>query len=341
MKIFFLTQFYFDLYKPIYEELVRQGHDVYIEKDVCLPFDYNFSAGNKTVKSVRKVLRKLFHIETLYWKNKIHNNPAYNESYDVLICIDGVSFSPFLINHLKKYNPKLKATLYLWDSSKYYDFFRYNYCFDKVFTFDIDDANLVPNVKVLHSYWTPVKNATVTKYKIFMVGSDHDDRIDIVSKIYSQIKTANVPSFIKIVINKPQTNKQVIDYILSVSKKKKKKIIEWEKKSDLPFTTTECFKNEDIIKYISESECVLDTDMPIQTGATQRVIWALAQGKKIISTNTSLKRMPFYKAGQISFIDRRNPVLDMKFLNEKKVFPISDEISNLRIDKWIHQLIDF
>ena len=93
-------------------------------------------------------------------------------------------------------------------------------------------------------------------------------------------------------------------------------------------------------RIILESNCILDTDRECQTGTTPRVIWALALGKKIVSTNLNLKNMPFYNEEQIVFIDRNNPILDIDFVKSRKeVFTINDYILNLRIDNWINNFI--
>ena len=51
---------------------------------------------------------------------------------------------------------------------------------------------------------------------------------------------------------------------------------------------------EDVQKIMMDSECVLDTDRASQTGTTPRLIWALALGKKVITTNMNVKQMPLY-----------------------------------------------
>lgn len=70
---------------------------------------------------------------------------------------------------------------------------------------------------------------------------------------------------------------------------------------------------EETERIISESSCILDTDRESQTGTTPRVIWALASGKKILSTNKNLIKMPFYNEKQIHIIDRNTPIVDIDF----------------------------
>lgn len=335
MKIFFLTQFYFDLYKPILKEMERQGHEVYVEEDIRLRCDPNNPNISQSKRLLCRFVRKIFKIETNYWKKKISSSTKYYESYDILLCINGTSFAPYLYNHLKRINKNIKSVLYLWDTLKLYDFLRYQDCFDKVYTFDIDDANKMPGVELMHSYWFPTEKQIV-KYKLFIIGSDHDDRIDIISKVYEQTERSSLPSFLRVFIYRPQPPYLNIGHRKTVFLDK---LNSWETKRVLPFTCEEKVPLDSVVKYIDESECILDTDMPVQSGVTQRVIWALARGKKIISTNTNLKKYSFYNPMQIKIIDRKAPVIDIEFLKEPKSFLITDEILNLRIDKWINKLL--
>lgn len=341
MKIFFLTQYCVELYKPVYEELKNQGHEVFLVKDISLPFDYNHRRIGFVKRIILKLIRFLWQTEKGYWKQKIQETPeSYNKYYDLFFCIDGTSFHPYLLHHLKKYNPQIKASLYLWDSNKFYNYFRYNYLYDRVMTFDMDDAENNEGVELLPSFWfeTPKRSE---KYSLSIVGSDHDDRLSIVDKVYKQLVDAKLESSLRIVIFPPKELPDIRRFLQYYKKAYQKKCEVFERKKTLPYTTTEPQPMAEVIRIIDESECVLDTDMPIQVGATERVIWALARGKKIVSTNTNLKKMPFYNPEQIRFIDRNNPILDIDFITEKKVFPVSEYLESLRIDKWVHTMIDF
>lgn len=88
------------------------------------------------------------------------------------------------------------------------------------------------------------------------------------------------------------------------------------------------------------SKCVLDTDRETQTGTTPRLIWALALGKKVITTNKNVRRMPFYNPQYISIIDRENPQLDWNFIEADLPHVINPEIEKLRIDLWVKNFIE-
>lgn len=337
MKIFFLTSHYYDLYKPILAELKNRGHQVYLKEDKQLPADYNYRNVNCIVKLFCWFYRLGDSFLIRYWKRQIREDRAYSDAYDFFLCINGVSFHPFLLNHLKKNNPNIRSSLYVWDTSRLYNYFRYNNCFDKVFSFDYEDASCYKDVFFLPSYWTE-SNKKGIEYQLSIIGSDHDDRLDIVSQVYKQMVDNNLSSFLKIVLKRPVQPDTWYRRILH-NHEYKKALCDWAAKKELPYTTEKNFSVDEVIDVIDKSECILDTEMPIQTGASQRVIWALARGKKVISTNKNLEQMPFYDKKQIMFIDRKKPAIDVAFIKETIAPKNNPELLKLRIDNWIKILI--
>ena len=65
--------------------------------------------------------------------------------------------------------------LYVWDSSRYYDYFRFYKSFDKVFSFDVNDC-IKYKVNFLPFYWIPINSPKEDHKRYFMsiVGSNHD-----------------------------------------------------------------------------------------------------------------------------------------------------------------------
>ena len=323
MKIFFLTPFYYDLHVPILNELKRQGHDVFCVEDKLQRFDYSLNEINPLVKASFKLISYFVNIKRKLWQKQIAEHSEYQAQYDLFLCINGVSFHPLLLDYLRKKNPLIRSVLYLWDTLNYYDYLQYRSCFDKIMTFDWADAMKDSSIDLLPSYWLPTPSLPI-KYDLSMIGSDHDGRFNFISNIYKQAEKAGLSSFIKVVIQKPVNSPNDPEY---------------NKKLLAPFATSQSFPFDQVLTIIDESRCILDTDRPTQTGATQRVIWALARGKKIISTNINLKNMPYYRKEQIVFIDRENPVLNIDFIKKESTFDIDDNLIQLRIDKWVKTLI--
>lgn len=315
MKILFLTPTYNNLYLPILKAMEVAGHQVvYIEdKD----FKYSpYYRGNGCLFLLKRLLKlayfKFYDVENKYWKYQIKHNPLISDKFDLLFCIQGLSLGNVLLKHLRNHNPQIKTALYVWDTCSYYDYSVNFHYFDKVVTFDLYDS-LRYNIDFLPFYWT--KNPQLShKYDISIVGTDHDGRLDIVENIARQIENKGVSFYFRIYTKKSINSKYITNELLPIE------------------------KTEEII---SQSTCILDTDRETQTGTTPRIIWALASGKKIISTNKNLRKMPFYNERQICIIDRNNPVVDIKFILDKTAFPVNEYISNLHIDRWINNFMKF
>lgn len=96
---------------------------------------------------------------------------------------------------------------------------------------------------------------------------------------------------------------------------------------------------DETLRIMIQSECILDTDRESQSGTTPRLIWALAMGKKVITTNINIKRMPFYNPAMVSIIDRNNPVIDQTFLESTCIEPDNTYLNTLRIDNWIKNFL--
>ncbi|MBR2958435.1 MAG: hypothetical protein IKC19_02230 [Bacteroidales bacterium] len=306
MRILFLAPSYLNLYKPIQEELERQGHHVTFFEDIPYKPDW--------VNTWRKKIAALsFNPHIIYWKRFFrHQKELFNQKFDILLCINGVSFHPILLKKLKKSNPKIYASLYVWDTSNYYNYYKYSHAFQKISTFDIEDSGKY-GASFLPFYWLPIKQDkknNTEKYSLSLVGSEHDGRTNIVTTISSQLDKYGLNYCFKIYGAPPES----------------------------PFRITTPLSLEETQEIMINSTCILDTDRPTQTGTTPRVIWALALGKKIVSTNTNLLRLPFYDDKQIKIIDRSNPIIDIDFINEPFEKKNADYLIELRIDNWVKQL---
>lgn len=341
MKILFLTYFYYDIHVPIVEEMIKQGHEVTIIEDRKIRHDFNSRHQNRLINVAKRIIRYFLQSEKRYWDKQFLLNPVLKSFYDILVCQPGYSFCPYLLKQLRLYNPNIKSCVMIHDSSNYYNYYHYKDYYNRVYTFDYEDAKRISGVSVLGAYWVPtVKQDTV--YDIVFVGSDHDDRYEIISKVYPQLENKGINSFIRVVSLKPvirQTKRySLIDYFCR--KKQSELIGEWQEKIKKPYVTENPIAFEAVTGLINKSNCILETEREGQSGITLRDMWALASGKKILTTNTYLKNVPFYNAEQIMFIDRENPSIDLSFIKERKDFPLSSHILAQRIDNWVKRLLE-
>lgn len=344
MRILFLAPKYLNLYKPILDELINKGHDVLYLEDKKLQCDiYTREHKINLLYIMHKVQVNIFNEYKRYWLNKINQIPALNSEFDIFFCINGVSFHPYLLDVLKKNNPNIKTVIYIWDTNKYYDYFRNIKYFDYKFSFDIADSLMHYDVEFIPFYWTPYDvKENDNKYDISLIGSDHDGRLHFINGISQYLFDNNVSFYFKIYKKKPDIVYNKLKNIVEfgrIKKRLEKVYDEWKKASKSKFFSEEILSIDAVNRIMSQSNCILDTDRETQTGTTPRLIWALAQGKKVITTNKNIKLMPFFNPQQIVIIDRNNPQIDINFVKSNNKFNVSPLIIDLRIDNWINRIL--
>ena len=311
MKILFLAPDYLDLHIPIIKELEKEGHTVHYIKDKMFTFDWHYPYLGYHDRLFKYLKASINHSFQKYWTDIIKKDSEITKYYDIFLCINGCSFHKILLNCIRQINPNIKTRLYLWDNSKFYEYFHNAKYFDKVYTYDLEDSKKF-GAKFLPFYWISSNKEKVKEvYDISIVGTNHDNRYEIVKTIEQQIKNNNITYYFKILDKSLPQSDIIIHKAIDVQ---------------------EC---NNIIK---KSKCILDTDRKSQTGTTPRLIWALAMNKKIITTNQYIKYMPFYDPDNILIIDRNNPRIDLNFLRHKQSSIIHPEIEKHRFDLWIKEL---
>lgn len=313
MNILLLAPSYFGLYLPVKDALEKKGHNVTWIDDVSLKYPYK--RKDKTIfhRLARKIVSKVLKVEKRFWDSQKHI--LDKQTYDLFLVINGCCYCPYVKELLKRNNKTIKLVQYAWDANKYYDFFHYKSDFDKLYSFDYDDSKEIKGVKFLPIYWKKSENlAKDVKYDVSLIGSDHDNRFNIVNKVIPQLKERNVSYCFKIYSETDLEDPYGI-------------II----KNPIPIEET---------NYItSASNCIFDTDREIQTGVTPRLIWALANGKKVISTNKNLSRLGFVDMEQVRIVDRNNPIIDIEFLLNKTSYKVSDYLKSLEVDNWVENFL--
>lgn len=304
---------YMGLWKPIVDELKLQGYDVHIVFDACsLENDYNFpwlGIRDRLIRQFKSVLTG--GVYRGLWTKKLKSDPDIEQYYDVFFCVNGCCLDGMLFKMIEKKNPHIRKILYLWDNSAFYGYYKYAHRFDRVITYDLEDSKQF-HVEFLPFYWVPQEgNSNSYKYTISMVGTNHSNRLNIVKSVDSQIQNMGGGYF------------KILDKALPEDR----------------FITHKEVSQKELLTIMSQSNCILDTDRASQTGTTPRLIWALAMGKKIITTNTNIVKMPFYSKEQFLIIDRDNPVLDIDFVLKPFKGEIHPYVDSLRIDRWVKKML--
>ncbi|CAM4017558.1 hypothetical protein [Arcobacter cloacae] len=263
-----------------------------------------------------------------YYKNILESIKKENIDYLFLVNVETVPLK--FIEKTILINPKLKVLTYFWDSvknrKKSLEYLSYS---NKFFSFDLKDAEANMRIEFLPLFYIDdykninnIENELI--YDISFIGTVHSDRYKIIKQIEKQINNNN--------------GLKTYFYFYSPSKilfffqklfKKDFKYIEW---SDVSFKS---LSKLDVIDVIEKSKCIIDIQHPLQTGLTMRTIEMLGAKKKILTTNSEIKKYDFYNSNNIFLLDRNNVKIDIEFF-EKKYKDLNDDIyKKYSINQWL------
>lgn len=343
MKILFIASNHLSLYKEIEREILRQGNEV---KTIIDKFNrYDPGVEKKDIRYYIKVfLWKTS--QTHYWHRQISRNPVLSENFDCLLVLSGVSLTKYLVDYLNKKNPGMKKILYTWDSCNFYPFQRLLPFFEKSYSFDIQDVNNDSRWRLLPIFYLSASTSQTIKseFDLFLVGTNHGGRYSFVKKILPQLKHNKIRYYIRIV-TKPILNskKRIIFNLIfgnqNNSYESKEAYYFSHGMENSEFISREPIPYDEYIYYISRANCVLDDQRDGQTGLSARFIWALANNKKIVTTNKNALDYPFVNKNQVFIIDKKHPIIPVQFIKSPLKNKEITNISFLRIDNWVRQLL--
>lgn len=344
-KVLLLAPPFYSLNDQIRRALEKQCYKVTFIPDLLQKFNPNFSTSSLVA------LKKIYY--NICQPNLRYLNQYLNEincKYDYFVCINGYSFHPSLLKSLRRVNSSIKAILYLWDGLSFFDFSKIFSFFDSVFTFDYKDA-VERNIKYLPLYWIKNEHCGLIndKYDLSFIGTLHSDRFRLIKEIVSQCNELNLRYFIKLVYRERELS--LLDSLRYIYYKKRNNpsaiafideynILQGNVSADYLCNTS--FSNKDVESVIEGSRCVLDIELPYQTGLTNRMVSSMGNGKKVITTNKAIRDTPLWDENNICCIDRKNPVLDNEFISSDYIPNpvIVDYLKSLHIDNWIKTLLN-
>lgn len=349
MKILFLAFPHADLYKEIVNEMERKGHEVVVILDKTLRHDpYH---GSSKLKAVRKfIFVDTYNIYNHYWNKKIATDVRLSEPYDLFLALSGYSVGERLVRHLETVNPHIKKVFYTWDNCAYYAFGRMLPWFDRSYTFDVEDAKLNPKWSLLPIYCKlPVHNETQPNlYDIFSIGTNHGDRLSYFYRILPQLKAKGLSYCIKVIeLQTTLSWKQQLKYhILKAIGSKKHEAylhrIEFicDKEDKYGIKQNSYIAQNEYNALISQSRCVLDDQRDTQSGLTAKFMWALANRKKIVTTNKWAYEYEFVSHKQVLIIDKNNPIISENFIKDPITEDEFSDVSSCYIDRWVDELLN-
>ena len=336
-SVLLISPRWMDIYQDIVDALKYKGFYVDYIEEVSNQRDPNNVRGKKQY-SHRTYSEKL----KQYWI-KILNSKPYNRAYDILFVIDGQGVHPVLFDILTRRNDKLLKVNYLFDTVAGVYHFEKNFIyFDRIYTFDIKESKKF-GISFMPIYWKQ-EISTDVDYKFFGFGSYIKQRFDLFRKIEVFANMHQMNSFIKVLVKNRYPN-----WIYDVRRYIRRLFDLYDDYPSFLYNSTLAYEHtmtpSQFRDYINKSEIIIDTCPLHQDGLTARFMWALGAGKKIITTNESVKTYSFYSDSFIFLVNMDESFIDNKkfyeFVNSNYIESkeVREKINEYRLDNWLRILI--
>lgn len=216
-------------------------------------------------------------------------NNLKTDHYDLVVFIQAHQISDNNLRKLKSSQNKAKFILYNWDSVKTHDYTDKMWAFDRVFTFDPDDAKRL-GVGYLPLFCLPdfyqVETTSKKKNDIYFVGNIGTMRRFLALERFSAYCKDNNISFKSYQVASPYIYLKVLMSGHSPKALRLSSITPGE-----------------IADIMTTSTAVFDFANHIQSGLTMRTIENLCAGVKIITSNRRVMDEPFYSPDRILVYD--------------------------------------
>lgn len=233
-----------------------------------------------------------------------------------------------IINIYKKKLINVPFVLYMWDSLNNRKSTVNVLCFfDRVFTFDEKDAKLYNlNFRPLFYIDKYVgSNLNIINHDLCFIGTAHTDRYLFVKKIMKKLDE-NLKTFTYFYLQNP------LLYIYNKLFNKEFRVVSF---SDLNFKS---LNSDFVAEKLKTSKVIIDIHHPKQTGLTMRTIEVLGAKRKLVTTNSDIKKYDFYCKNNILVVDRENPEINQIFF-ELPYTDVSQKIySKYSLKGWIEEI---
>lgn len=255
----------------------RPGNDFFTK--VCIRLGYKGILASKINKYYNSILEEV------------------SDVYDFVLIVNTESITKDILMKFREKLSKSKFIIYMWDSVKnkkgqieFVDLV------DKFITFDQNDIQFNDKIKYNPLFYIPEyedisKSSAEYKYDLLFIGTVHSDRYNIVKKIKNQLSS----------------NRKMYCYFYHPSKIVfiLKKIFDKNfRRIPLREVSFVSLKRDQVISLVRQSRVILDVEHPSQSGLTMRTIESFGAKRKMITSNSDIKKYDFYSELNQKVFDR-------------------------------------
>lgn len=286
-KLLLIMPRFFNYPELIKEELNNLGYEA--------DFFDDRPSTNAWVKAAIRINKKLISKYIEQYFEKVMQT-VRTKKYDVVFLISGqsLSFSPNMIEEIKRCQPEARFLLYQWDSQTNFPYIKQvQKFFDKCYSFDRRDIKETPSLKFLPLFYSKTYEAIgrakvdTYKYDFCFVGTAHPKKYKFINMMSDQLKVVYPNQFIYFFFPSP---------IVYFYRKIVNKEVRHAKYSEFHYVP---LKGKEMNEVYEGSKCVLDSAQDGQLGLTIRVLEALGARKKLITTNEDIINYDFYRPENI------------------------------------------
>jgi len=223
------------------------------------------------------------------------------KSYDLVFIVNCKVLTLAMIQQLKNSQKSARFVLYMWDSLMLYPNSKALIpLFDRAYSFDLDDCNELEALTFLPLFYGKVFEEvgndslpTEIKYDIVSICTAHPNRYKKMRVLFPALQAKGIRIFSFMFLNKLQYwyNKVFV---------KEFKVANSREFRFKPMSERE---NLDMLR---QSNSVFDMQHNNQSGLTMRTIETLGAKRKLITTNTNIKKYDFYHENNIYIMNEQN-----------------------------------
>ncbi|MGH4118097.1 hypothetical protein [Clostridium sp.] len=326
----------FNYHKKIISEFEEQGYSVDYYND--RPSESSF------VKGIIKIRRSSMDYLVKRYFEKILSETK-RKSYDLIFIVNCKVFTPEMILKLRNSQKSARFVLYMWDSFTLYPKSKNLLSFfDKAYSFDLDDCSNNDDLTFMPLFFhkgierlgqlksKEIEGLGQIKFKeiecdIVSVCTAHPNRYKTMHKLFPELELNGIHVFSYMFLNRFQYlyNKAFVPEFKNA------------RSSEFRFKPLSEKENLAVLK---RSNTVFDMQHNLQSGLTMRTIETLGAKKKMITTNSNIKKYDFYNENNIFVMDKNNLSGIEKFI-KREYQPISEDIyRKYSLHNWIETIIN-
>lgn len=312
------------------------GYEIEIQKTLRdLGAEVDFFDDRPKNNFITKVLIRLNFKFLIKSKIDAYYKSIYKEieniKHDYVFVVAPETLDYKKLEQLKQIQKNPTYILYMWDSFENKNSFNTIELFDKVITFDSQDAKKY-NLNFLPLFYIKDYENIAEKenyeYDLCFTATAHSDRYKIAKEIEQELADSNLKMF-------------SFFYLPS-------KIMYWVRRifinkyqyGDIKDFSFSSLSQLDIINIIEKSKVVLDINHPKQYGLTSRSIESFGANRKLITTNKNIQDYDFYNENNILVVDRDRPVVDKNFFETDYIKPIKEVYEFYSLKNWLKTIFD-